>query len=89
MGSAVTHLKVGDRAITINNGCYSTQKVLHSELVVSIPGDLSFEDAATLPTVFATVIFSIINIGRLTKGEVREDHYSFFNHLLILKISQS
>jgi NADPH:quinone reductase-like Zn-dependent oxidoreductase len=72
VGSAINHVKVGDRVIAMDIGCFATRKMVLGQLVVRIPEDLTFEDAATMPAVYTTVIHSVINLGQLAKGQVRE-----------------
>lgn len=40
-------------------------------LCEKIPDKMSFTDAASMPLVFGTAIHSLINMGRLSKGQVR------------------
>ncbi|KAK5991160.1 Highly reducing polyketide synthase gloL [Cladobotryum mycophilum] len=68
IGSAIDHLKVGDRVVAMDGGCLSTQKVVNGQLVMRIPDHLSFEDAATMPIAYSTAIYSLFNIGQLAKG---------------------
>lgn len=51
------------------DGCLSTKAVVQAALVVKIPDSLGFEDAATMPIVFATVIQALTNVGNLTEGK--------------------
>lgn len=69
-GPNVKDLKVGDRVFLIGSGAFSTQVVVSENLCEKIPGDLSFEDAATMPCVFATSIYCMFNVGNLRKGQV-------------------
>jgi NADPH:quinone reductase-like Zn-dependent oxidoreductase len=39
-------------------------------LCAKIPDELSDEEAATVPTVYCTVIHSLINLGNLQRGQV-------------------
>ncbi|KAF2766275.1 KR-domain-containing protein [Teratosphaeria nubilosa] len=72
-GPWVQHLKVGDRVMYIagsdNVGCFHTYGRLDELAVVKIPDSLSFEDAAGLCVVYATVIASLRDAGRPVKGE--------------------
>jgi NADPH:quinone reductase-like Zn-dependent oxidoreductase len=68
VGSGVTDLAAGDRVLVFGAGCFATSLVAPASLCVKIPDDLSFEDAATMPCVFATVIYSLLHVGRLEKG---------------------
>ncbi|KAF9888394.1 hypothetical protein FE257_008672 [Aspergillus nanangensis] len=68
-GSNVTGLKPGDRVMLCSDGSFATRRVVLEDLCVKIPSGLSFEDAATMPCVFATSIYSIFNIGNLKRGQ--------------------
>ncbi|PHH89840.1 hypothetical protein CDD83_5136 [Cordyceps sp. RAO-2017] len=48
VGSAVRHVKAGDRVMAIFNSCFSTRTAIPAQLVALIPEDLGFEDAATM-----------------------------------------
>ncbi|POR37432.1 Polyketide synthase [Tolypocladium paradoxum] len=68
-GPNVKDLKVGDRVMLIAHCAFATQIVVSENLCEKIPDDLSFEDAATMPCVFATSIYSIFTVGNLKKGQ--------------------
>ena len=70
VGSEVTDLKVGDRVIMFEHGCFSTRLAISAKLCARIPETLTYEEAATLPCVYSTVIHSLLTIGRLEKGQV-------------------
>jgi hypothetical protein len=76
VGSAVDHVDVGDHAISVSKCCFATRIVVHGQRVARIPEDLSFEDAATMPAVYSTVVHSVINVGQLAKGQVRENRHN-------------
>ncbi|KAI1101771.1 hypothetical protein F4804DRAFT_334979 [Jackrogersella minutella] len=69
VGSAVADLVPGDRVMALCNGCLATRNVAPAEIVMKIPDDLSFEAAATIPVCFGTVIYGLIDIGRLERGQ--------------------
>jgi hypothetical protein len=69
-GPKVDSLSSGDRVMLIGNSTFGTQVTVSENLCERIPGGLSFEDAATMPCVFATSIYSIFNVGKLKKGQV-------------------
>ncbi|KAK5996429.1 Highly reducing polyketide synthase gloL [Cladobotryum mycophilum] len=69
VGSNVTHLRPGDRVMTMYRGLFSTRRVIPSQLAVRIPDSLSFEDAATIPIIYSTVIHCLITLGQLRKGQ--------------------
>ena len=68
VGTNVTHLKPGDRYMTMGITNMSTRKVGPAEHFVKIPDALSFEDAATMPCVYSTVIYSLLWEARIRKG---------------------
>ena len=70
VGPQVKDLKVGNRVIVMGTGCFSTLINTTEKLCAKMPGDLSFEDGATMPCVYGTVIYSLMDIGRLSRGQV-------------------
>jgi NADPH:quinone reductase-like Zn-dependent oxidoreductase len=70
VGSAVQGFAIGDRVIVFKSGCFSTRMHVSVKLCVKILDDLSDEEAATVPTVYSTVIHSLINLGYLQRGQV-------------------
>lgn len=68
VGSSVKDLLPGDRVMAIGHGCFTTNFVSDASLVVKIPNNLSFEEAATVPCVYATAIHALINLGGLCEG---------------------
>ncbi|GJN81831.1 type I iterative polyketide synthase [Purpureocillium lilacinum] len=68
-GPQVKSLQAGDRVMLIGHCAFATRIVVSENLCEKIPDDLAFEDAATMPCVFATSIYSIFNIGNLKKGQ--------------------
>lgn len=73
VGSAVPDLQVGDRVVYLCGseavGCFHTYGRVQWQNVVKIPDSMSFEVAAGLPCVYATVIHGLYDIAKLSKGE--------------------
>ncbi|KZF20978.1 hypothetical protein L228DRAFT_284065 [Xylona heveae TC161] len=69
IGSQVSHLKIGERVTAWTKGNYSNYARTHAQLAQSIPDDMSYAVAASLPIVFTTVIYGLQHIARLRKGE--------------------
>ena len=65
--------KVGDRVVYMcgleSTGCFHTFGRVDQNVVVHIPDTLSYEIAASLPCVYSTVIYGLVDAGRLMKGE--------------------
>jgi SAM-dependent methyltransferase len=73
IGSGVEKVKVGDRVVYIGGldltGCFHTFGRVDHGVVVKIPESMSFEIAASLPCVYSTVLYSLVDTARLCKGE--------------------
>jgi NADPH:quinone reductase-like Zn-dependent oxidoreductase len=65
----VKSLRIGDRVLICDLGCLATKTVTSTKLCARIPDTLSFEEAATMPCVYSTVIHSLINVGGLESGQ--------------------
>lgn len=70
VGPEVKDLRVGDRVMLLGDGSFATHIVTPERLCAKIPANLTFEDAATMPAVFATAVYSLFNIGGLKRGQV-------------------
>ncbi|KAJ6008477.1 Acyl transferase/acyl hydrolase/lysophospholipase [Penicillium herquei] len=68
-GPNVRDLEVGDRVMLLSSGCFSTDVVVSEKVCERIPAGLSFEDAATMPCVFATAMYSLFEVGNLQSGQ--------------------
>jgi len=73
VGSEVTDFKVGDRVVYLCGieriGCFHTFGRVDQIALVHIPDSISYESAASLICVYATVIYGLVDAGRLGKGE--------------------
>ncbi|KAL4789956.1 putative polyketide synthase [Aspergillus venezuelensis] len=69
VGSKVTEFKPGDRVAAMEHNMLSTLLIANEIMCVRIPDELSFIDAATMFTVYATVQQALITVGRLQRGE--------------------
>ncbi|KEQ98173.1 hypothetical protein AUEXF2481DRAFT_62731 [Aureobasidium subglaciale EXF-2481] len=64
-----TKFKAGDRVCALMRGHWSNVVRLHGTSVAKIPDEMSFETATTIPMVFITAYFSLVNTARLERGE--------------------
>ena len=84
VGKKVLGLSVGDRVVAVPPAaCFKSIVKSPAALVEKIPDDLSFQDAATMPICFTTVIESLLNIGNLGKGQVSRRHVPLWAQALV------
>ena len=69
VGSNVQHLKTGDRVMALGGESFATVRRRDGSGVKKIPNSLSFVDAATMPVVHCTVIYSLEWVARLEKDQ--------------------
>lgn len=68
IGADVENFKNDDRVIIFEHGCFSTRLAISAKLCAKITGGFGFEEAATLPCVYSTVIHSLLTIRRAPTG---------------------
>lgn len=71
VGAEISHLRVGDRVMTLGTSStgLATQVLRSGRHTLRIPDDLSFEDAATMPSVYVTVLLGLLDKAHLDKGQ--------------------
>ncbi|MGW6269156.1 type I polyketide synthase [Streptomyces sp. NPDC055060] len=69
VGSGVTGLAPGDRVMGLMPGAFGPLAITDQHLVVRIPHDWSFEDAASVPLAFAAAYHGLVNRAQLRPGE--------------------
>ncbi|KAG9242638.1 hypothetical protein BJ878DRAFT_514522 [Calycina marina] len=71
VGSGVNDFRIGHRVIffAANVNCLATEIRLPSLLCHKTHNSLSFEESATIPAVFITVVQAIIEMDQLDSGE--------------------
>ncbi|GAP88125.1 putative polyketide synthase [Rosellinia necatrix] len=69
VGPDVTDFVVGERVMAITSDAYATTTRTAASRCIKMPDDLSFEEAASMPCVYPTVIHGLINLARLEKGQ--------------------
>ncbi|KAH7349024.1 hypothetical protein BKA66DRAFT_563574 [Pyrenochaeta sp. MPI-SDFR-AT-0127] len=71
VGPTVPNFNVGDRvAAIIPAGCLSTVARAQSPFLFKLPDHISFESAATIPIVYCTVTYALIERAKLSEGEI-------------------
>jgi acyl transferase domain-containing protein/NADPH:quinone reductase-like Zn-dependent oxidoreductase/SAM-dependent methyltransferase/acyl carrier protein/NADP-dependent 3-hydroxy acid dehydrogenase YdfG len=69
VGAGVADRAVGDRVMVPHTGSLASHLRCRAGLTIPIPESMSFTEAATIPTVFATVHYSLDYLARLRAGE--------------------
>src|SRR5262249_50736602 len=66
---SVTIYQIGDKVMGFAEGSFATQAVSRVEWLVKKPTTWSFIQAATVPTVFLTVYYSLIELAQIKSGD--------------------
>lgn len=69
VGNQVTSLSRSDRVSVSSMNAYKTYMRAKASCAVRIPNEMSFIEAASLPTAALTVYHALLNVARLQKGE--------------------
>jgi zearalenone synthase (highly reducing iterative type I polyketide synthase) len=69
IGSAVSHLRVGDRVALIGNDAHASVMRGKASHAFKIPEGMSFEQAAALPIVSYTAWYGLVRIAKARKGQ--------------------
>lgn len=70
IGPDVKKFRPGDRAVFCGIQTFSTVVTATELLYKKLPNDMSLVDGASMPLVFMTAIYSLLEIGQLAKGQV-------------------
>ncbi|EGC33413.1 hypothetical protein DICPUDRAFT_98568 [Dictyostelium purpureum] len=65
VGKNVDNFKVGDHVYTFNNRTSSSTIILNKNHLCLMPNNITFVEAASVPTVYATSFHSIFKVGKL------------------------
>ena len=69
VGSNVTDICPGTRVCAMAEGAYANFTRVPQQKVAKIPESMDFTQAASLPVVFCTAYYALLDIGRLSEGE--------------------
>nr|AYM54554.1 short-chain dehydrogenase/reductase SDR [Racemicystis crocea] len=69
LGEGVTDLAIGEEVIALAPSAFASHATTAARFVVPKPAHLRFEQAATIATVFMTVWYAFIHLGRARRGE--------------------
>lgn len=68
-GPKVTSLRVGDRVCAMSLGAYGTYARCPATSATVIPDDMDFGLAASIPVVYSTAYYGIVELARMEAGE--------------------
>lgn len=69
IGAATSGVKVGQRVLVYEKGTFANRVQVTSARTYPIPNSMSFEEAATMPSVYLVVIYGLFHVARLRKGQ--------------------
>ncbi|WP_326830209.1 SDR family NAD(P)-dependent oxidoreductase [Streptosporangium sp. NBC_01810] len=69
VGPEVDDLRPGDRVVGLAEGSFGPVTVTHARALAKIPDGVSFEQAATIPVVFLTAYYGLMDLAGLREGE--------------------
>ncbi|KAI1460694.1 hypothetical protein F4805DRAFT_372476 [Annulohypoxylon moriforme] len=69
IGNNVTKFKVGDRVCLLKAGSYANRVRLSSDRCHIIPDNMTFEEAATIPSVYLCSLYAMYHLGNLKEGQ--------------------
>ncbi len=69
VGEGVKDVKPGDNVVGMAPYAFRSYVTVNRQLVFKKPDHISFEEAATLPTVFLTSHYALVHLARMEKGE--------------------
>ncbi|WP_157440918.1 SDR family NAD(P)-dependent oxidoreductase, partial [Aestuariivita boseongensis] len=69
VGENVTGFKPGDRVMGMQRRCLQRFMVLDPIALTRVPDHISLEEAATIPSAFATAHYALNHVGRMQAGE--------------------
>ncbi|MGD9888323.1 MAG: type I polyketide synthase [Halothiobacillaceae bacterium] len=69
VGSNVQHVAPGDAVLGFGPQCFASHVITRGNAVGKMPSHWHFNEAATVPTVFFTVYYALVEMARLRAGE--------------------
>ncbi len=70
-GKKCKHWKTGDEVFgLLPGGGYARYAVIHHQMAMKKPENLSFEEAAAIPEVFLTAFLAVVWLGKLQRDEI-------------------
>ena len=70
VGSNVKEFSKGDRLAILHAGLLKSRAIVPASRCFKVPDHLSLEEVATMPTVYATAIYSLVGLASLKQSQV-------------------
>lgn len=70
LGRDVTKFKIGDRVCMLKAGSYANRVRVSGDRCHVIPSSMTFEEAATIPSVYLCSLYAMYHLGNLKEGQV-------------------
>lgn len=70
VGSNVTKLRPGDHAVVTGSNTFATVFSARDVQFEKLPDNISLVEGACIPTVFVTAVYGLMDLARLSKGQV-------------------
>jgi zearalenone synthase (highly reducing iterative type I polyketide synthase) len=68
-GTAVSKFQIGDKVAILGHGAHSTSARTRASNCALIPEGMTFEQAATVPTVHGTAWYALVHLARIRQGQ--------------------
>ncbi|KAL8952236.1 MAG: hypothetical protein Q9222_001850 [Ikaeria aurantiellina] len=69
VGSDVQGVVVGDRVCALTKGAYANSVRTSQHLAVKLPQEMDLVHAASMPVIFTTAYYGLVEVGRLAEGD--------------------
>lgn len=69
VGDGASGLVPGDRVMGMGRHCLQAYQAVDAATLMKLPGNISDDDAATIPSAFSTAHYALHHVARLRKGE--------------------
>lgn len=76
LGPGVKKFHVGDRVCMLKSGSYCNRVRVSADRCHIIPASMSFEEAATIPSVYLCSLYAMYHLGNLKDGQASENFLS-------------
>ncbi|GAB1201523.1 hypothetical protein APSETT445_000098 [Aspergillus pseudonomiae] len=70
IGNGIGDIAPGDEVIVMGSGLLRTRTIKNRKYCAKLLRGMSLHDGATVTSVFATAIYSLLHVGRLRKGQI-------------------